>query len=240
MSCQAVLVRALPVLGLFTTMAGCVENYGAFYISRAMVPAAGCVAPTPSSGTSGATEFLGKGLLDVSLKRGYLVFLQVENHMTSTKASGQVETNLVQMREYRVKLNLGQVPGNYPGHLLDFVERTSGVLEPGGLLVSGFQVLKDELAALLSGVIGANRVDIVADLQAVGIRSGSDIETPRFPFPIQLCSGCLVDMRQSCPTNPDDPTIFRNACGLPQDAQVTCCPQGKAVFCFKSGTESGS
>jgi hypothetical protein len=238
-SCEAALVRALPVLAFLTTT-GCVENYGAFYISRALVPAAGCVAPAPSSGTSGATEFVGKGLLDVSLKRGYVVFLQVENHMTSTSGSDQVETNLVQMREFRVQIDLGQVPGAYPEHLLDFVERTSGVLEPGGLLVSGFQVLKDELAGLLSGVIGANKVDIVADLQAVGMRSGSDIETPRFPFPIQLCNGCLVDMRQTCPTNPDDATILRNACGLPQDAPVTCCPQGKGVFCFQSGSASGS
>jgi len=221
-------------LALALALPGCVDDYGSFYITKARAADPGCVTPQPATGGI----FLPKGLLDVSQKRGYLMFPQVENHMASTSGTAGVELNRVAMREYRVAIDLGEVPGSYPEHLTKYTELTSGTLEPNGQVVSWLNAVPDGLAAALATVIpAAVRPTIVAEVRAFGVRSGSDVETPPFRFPIELCNGCLVDLRPTCPTDETTTTVHKNACGRPQDELVTCCPTAQGgVTCLQSGS----
>jgi len=200
--------------------AGCVDQNTSFFISSAQLPAAGCMAPLPGAGST----FLSRGTLDVSGKTGYLLFPQVENAMASS--AGGTQVNALQMREYRMEIDMGQIPGTFPDQLLSFSERTSGYLPPGGKIVSGVWIVPDELAALLAGVVPANvRTEIIVEVRAVADKVGSEMETGPFAFPIDICNGCLVDMRATCPdlTKVDPSTYDTNVCGLPQDSPVTCC-----------------
>jgi hypothetical protein len=62
-------------------------------------------------------------------------------------------------------------------------------------------------------------------------------ESAEFIYPIYLCNGCLVDLRDTCPP-PTDTTIITNICGRPQDAPVTCCPVDNGeVHCYATSTQ---
>jgi hypothetical protein len=200
-----------------------VDDYTTFYISHMLEPAASCTMPTAQS--SGV--FVSRGLLDVSLGEGYLAFPQVENKLAAS--SGGSEVHLLQMREILVSLDLGEIPGSYTDSQREYSEKISGTMLPGGQTVVGpVRVVKNDLAAALKSVIPPNlQPVIVATLRVVAVKTGSTIESGPFPFPITLCSGCLVQYLNTQKTCWDaetpEGTVVSNTCGLPQDSPVTCC-----------------
>ena len=228
------LIASLVVgAALAVSLAGCVENYGAFYISQALVADTDCLPPAPGGGGLG----LASGLLDVSGRTGYLLFIQIENHMQSSVGTTGVELNNLSIREFRVKLDLGNIPlPNLPENLVKFSQKAAGTIGPtGGKYVTSMSPIGDELASLLADVIpAATKPTVVAEVRAFGVRAGSEMETPAFPFPIKLCSGCLIDLRSTCPAETEE--FFSNVCGLPQDAPVTCCKKSGWLNCMMSTT----
>jgi hypothetical protein len=213
----------LPPLLLAAALSGCGQDDLSFYIVQMLKPGTGC-----KVASSGIGEYLPNGRLDVSMKQGYLMFPLLQNSLSSSAQSGGgagPERNNLHLSEFRVSIDLGEIPGNFPEGLLDFSVLTSGIIPPAGTQASVLKVIPDALAGYLAPVIQTQQPTIIAKIRAVASRSGSDMETADFEFPIILCNGCLVDFRESCPDTETDKTstYSTNICGLPQDDPVTCC-----------------
>jgi hypothetical protein len=208
---------------------GCVDDDRSFYIARMNVPLKGCT----SEGERG-DSLMGSGYLDVSLKLGYIGFPLIINSLEPSE--DKPERNKLQLKEIKIKMDRGEVPIAVPEMLLNHSEPVAGDMLPGDSLSGGIDILSDDFAAFMAANLPQDQKPLItAKLRAVATRSGSELETPEFSFGVKLCNGCLVDMRDACPTDPDnDTSVYSNLCGRPQDGPVTCCiPVGsKDPRCF--------
>lgn len=216
----------------------CVEDDTSFYIKGMRAPESGCATPAP-----GGSTFVGTGLLDVSMKTGYLAFPEALNQLASSTASqpGQPESHILAMRGFRIALDTSEIPASFPAELTNTVFPTSGTIAPNGAMVIPIQVISDPLAEQLAGTVpkGVQRT-IYASVHAFATITGGEKESALFVFPVQVCNGCLVEMLtgQNCPAPNDSLAKFKtNICGLPQDAPVTCCTEASgSVRCLKAGS----
>jgi hypothetical protein len=180
---------------------------------------------TPTRGCKVTTNITAKnvrGTLDISMGIGYVLYPLLESNAPSSLILKNIE----------VKLLLGNLPGSYPSNLTEFVQPLSGVVEAGRSRAINLKVIRDALVAQINFAKG-EKYEAHMDLSAVGVVSGELVVSPTFRYTMDICNGCLVDLRSPCPPASDG-TIKRNACGLPQDSPVTCCFQGKQPTCFKT------
>ena len=218
------------MLPLLAVLAGCAEERALFVLQN-QIPSDECEISAQEGGV-----FRSRGYLDVSVGQGYLLYPLIRSEITSSTAlDPQPERNSLALRRVKVKLDLSEIPGSFPSELREFSVATSGVLRPGEARAIIVEIFKDELAQRLTIPAGI-RPTVIAEIQVVGTRLGtnSEVESSLFHYPIELCSGCLVQRLAECPGPDDGTVVFRNACGLPQDEQVTCCNQGSAVICLSS------
>jgi hypothetical protein len=203
---------------------GCVEDDRGFVIVQNQIPEPGCIAP---GGTS--SLYRSSGTLDVSAVAkgylyGYVMFPLVENNLTATAATdNQPERNSLQMRRFDVSLDMGELPVAQD----DFSVGASGLIKPGATRSFGVEVLP---AALVSKMAGGSFPPgwapvVMVTIRAVADRSGGEVESGEFIYPVTICSECLVDWQDPCP-DPEDTsvTVYKNECGRPQDDRLTCCP----------------
>ena len=190
------------------------------------------------------------GRLDVSVGQGYWLYPLMENALTSTTTGdGEPERNALTLKGYEVELDLQGMEKtagwNVKQEQLKFWLPASGYLGPGGKLAGAARVIPDWLAAKMAGPVKAQAQPggwpvIYAIVTAVAAKTGSEVESAVFVYPIEICNGCLVDKRTSCPADPSkDKNLLSNYCGLPQDTPVTCCPRntGDSFGCYAtSGT----
>lgn len=209
---------ALLVLATLGVTA-CVDDDRMFYISQALAPDSSC------SVSTGGTSLWG-GILDVSVSGyGYYLNPVVVNQMLSTTGDGQPERNVIHMRGFKI---------DAPSPIADFEIPASGAIKPNGEAVfAAVEVLRPADAAMMASQVSGNNQPVVeVKIRAFGDRSGDEMETAEFIYPITLCNGCLVNMLSACPTADDTATYTTNGCGLPQDSQVTCCPGANGVVCL--------
>lgn len=204
------------ILGLAMGLSGCIEDDRSFFIRQNQVPQTGCVVNTTT------TEYLPRGTLDVSMGIGYRLYPLLENNLKTSKTTdGEPERNSLHITGFEVDIDLGEIPGEFPSDLTSFWEPASGQLDPGGKLASVANVISDRLTKMLNIPKGIKPLVLIS-IKAVAKRSGSDKDSSTFVFPIDLCNGCLVDWRTTCPATTDK-TVKKNYCGRPQDQPVTCC-----------------
>lgn len=223
---KLMIVRSAVVVLVALTFgaSACVEDDTSFYIKGMRAPDTKCTTPAP-----GGTTFIATGKLDVSVKLGYYAFPEVLNALTSSTSNqpGQPEAHILQMRGYRISLDMGEIPGSFSADLVDSTFPTSGTIQPAGAMTTAIQVIRDPLAAQLATTVpkGIERT-IYANVRAVATMSGGEKESALFVFPIIVCNGCLVDFLTGRPCPAPDESMDKfttNTCGLPQDAPVTCC-----------------
>lgn len=222
-------------LGLSVTT-GCVEER-AFYILQNQLPQLSDGVCTASAGEG---TFLAEGVLDISAGQGYWMFPLLKFDILSS--NDQVEKNNFTLREFRINLDMSEIPGEFPAEETSFTRPTSGPLRPQGTLGTVVKVVPDALVARLNVPIGVKPM-IVAKIRAVAVRlaTDSEIESTTFRYPITLCNGCLMHGGKinPCPTGEEEtaPTIVTNDCGVPQDSTVFCCSVDGVVGCL-SKTEA--
>jgi len=201
------------VLVLAAVCSGCVDDDKMFFIRQNQVPGDGCMVDT------GTDIFRSRGTLDLAVK-GYDYWLHplVENHMLSTQgADNQPERNLLHMRRFTVDVD---VPGLGTTSLEVPV---SGTINPGGIAAyGGIPVIPIAIQGPITPKPG-QQVIVDARVRAVADRSGDEMQSAEFIFPITLCNGCLMvgDPNDACSTA--NPSAVGNTCGRPQDQPVTCC-----------------
>jgi hypothetical protein len=224
-------IAAALLVSLAVASVGCVANDGSFIILQDQIPETGCTLPTTTE------TFLSSGTLDVSLGLGYYLYPLLQNNMQSTYASdGQPERNNLTLNHFSVELDMGNIPLSVSDELTSFDAGTSGTIPPAGVAAISVKVIKDTLAAKLTQVIPKGSgvaATITVTIKAVAKLQGSDKDSADFYFPIDVCNGCLVDYRTSCPSS-SDTTILSNFCGLPQDSKITCC--SSPVKCYSTSS----
>ncbi len=231
---KGVMVRA-AILSMVVTVSGCLDDDRAFYIVENQLPGSSC---TFSANAGNANP---RGILDLEGKQGYWMYPLLYNALLSTEqwGDGEPERNIMFMRGFEVELDLGDIPGSYSKDLLSFYDPSSGTLEPEGYLISRVKVVPDRLSSQMPTIPKGLSALVMASVRAVATHGEKTKKSAEFLFPIDVCSGCLVDFRETCPTSKDK--IMTNDCGLPQDTPVTCCNDTYVGFtCFTSSTTTGT
>ena len=229
-------MMALAALAVTSLGTGCIEDDRSFFIRQNQIPQSGCIV------TSTTTLYNPRGTLDVSGGQGYWLYPLMENNFSSSKSGdNQPERNGLHLRGYEVEIDLGQIPGSYPSDLLDFYEPTTGNIPPSTKAWGMVKVIPDRLVKLMNIPASVGKVLVMVSVRALAKKSGADVESSTFVYPIDLCNGCLVDHQDPCPdttsTTTTTTTILRNACGTPQDTPVTCCSKTAGTYCFQTANK---
>jgi hypothetical protein len=225
-------VVAMVAIGLV----GCVEDRISLTILRNAVPNSDC---TVDSGG----DFRSMGRLDLSETAfsdtfaqapQYIMYPVVQNNLIPTADQGTgAELNVVEVKEARIDLDLGDIAGLEPMKHKFPVFIT---LMPGESAALPVVAIPPHIATLLASAVQGNpdyqpiiRVKLKFLFQ-IGIR---EKESHQIEFPVVLCDGCLLNVGGYC-----DSGLFTtiahagNACNMVQDAQVDCClDNGGGVIC---------
>ncbi len=229
-----------------TGLLGCVEDRSSLTILRNAVPASDCTVDSVTS------EFRSMGWLDLSETAfsdtfaqapQYLMYPVVQNNLIPTVDQGTgAELNVMEIKEARIDLALGDIGGEYED--LKFKFPVFVTLFPGDSAALPVVVIPPQIASLLAGAV-QGRADYqpivrvkLKFLYQLGIRTK---ESHQIEFPVVLCDGCLLDIGGYC-----DSGLFStldhvgNACNYVQDAQVDCClDNGGGVVCPAVDTSAG-
>lgn len=242
---EANMRMALALVLLLSTVVGtgCVDEARIFYIRQNQIPTSGCkVAAT-------LTIYQPMGVLDVSVGMGYWLYPLLENALKgTTQGDGQPERNALMLKGFEVQLDLQGMEGTkgwtVNSDRLKFWLPASGYMIPGATLVGRIKVIPDWLASEMAAPKGPVKAQaqpggwpvVYAVVTAVAAKTGSEVESAVFVYPIEICNGCLVDKRDKCVEDlSKDKTVLYNYCGLPQDEPVTCCPKKNNTFaCYQS------
>ena len=235
---RTALIAALLASAVLSS--ACVDEARIFYIRQNQVPSSGCQISTTT------TIYNPMGLLDISVEMGYWFYPLLENALTTTSGDGEPERNALILKGFEVQLDLQGMENtagwNIKQEQLKFWLPASGYLGPGGKLAGRIKVIPDWLAKEMRKPIKAQQQPggwpvVYAIITAVAAKTGSEVESATFVYPIEVCNTCLVDMRSKCLEDvTKDKTVLSNYCGLPQDQPVTCCPFKKGFSCYQGGS----
>jgi hypothetical protein len=216
-----------------------------FFIVQNQVPGEGCTIPGGRS-----TVYRSDGRLDVGLVgdqsvSAYDIYPLMQNDLPAVSDQGAPQPNRLTMKGFHVEIDLAAdspaparqvfdavaADPNLRG-LLAYDEATSGTLEPGGNLASGVSAFPGELARRLrdSGVFNSfPRVRATIRVRALAHGQGGDMQSTEFRYPLEICEGCMVAVRGSCPLEKlENPGNF---CRLSQDDLVDCCTDSGRLRC---------
>jgi hypothetical protein len=212
------------IVALALGLSGCVDDNRMFFIRQNQAPGSSCTVDTSASAAA-----LWGGIFDLKAPGfDYLMNPLVENQMLSTVGDKQPERNRLHMLRFDIELELEGA-----GSLGESSHDVAGVIDPNGTAVfAGVPVIPAQVASQLQLQPGQQRL-LRVKLRAIADRSGDDMESAEFIFPVTLCNECIVDWKDQCPASDSTEDVLTNACGLPQDSPVTCCRTAdNAVACL--------
>jgi hypothetical protein len=217
-----------------------------FFIVHNQRPDQGC-AVSPEV----AHAYAGQGRLDASLvgdssAYAYSLFPLLQNDLPRSGQPGANEPYRLTIEAFLVNLELDKDAPAAARQVFDelgandatrrflaFEEPYAATLEGGGgRLAAGVHVVPAEVVRRLKSAgafEGVAAVRMMVKLRARGRGQNGAIETPVFRFPLDVCVGCLLNLRGACPVaelaNPG------NVCNLAQDDLVDCCMEGRSLRC---------
>lgn len=241
-------VRAPLAMATAITALACAQPPGSLVIVQNQLPVydsdrRSCAVPTDS-----APGILSSGKFDVLLDKAYpyWIYPLIASRLPSLMTMGGVERNAIMLRAVRVnvKAPAGIDPGwddRCPGTFDWLASAAIDPLASTSVAVQGFQECHATRIRqlIMAGVIPADLsqpVYFTLDLTAVADRSGSQLLSDVFPFPVRVCAGCLQEMyplTPDCTAAPKPNPSPGNPCNIAQDGpNVLCCvdPSG-ALIC---------
>ncbi|RMH00253.1 MAG: hypothetical protein D6705_00730 [Deltaproteobacteria bacterium] len=185
------------------------------------------------------TVTLVHGTLDVDYGTPYTVPLEVANNMLNVDSESSpngINDGEIRLSEAEVSLDLPQAPdvidgiGAQDGALVEFTVPLQSIsIEPGdsqGILLDIVPAATTQaLASALGGQLaGGGEARLIATIRLRGYRAVSggkrnEVEAREFEFPIDLCSGCLLDCTP-CGGTCADGAVVGGVCGNAQDFSV--------------------
>lgn len=225
-------------LGLMTLGAlavpGCADNNSMLFIQGVLVTEASDCVAKPESGALVRAA----GTLDASLRSGYRAALLVGSQLTQRGSREQLRTETARLMlkgadirlqdAYGRDLNLGDNPNPFSTIGTGFVNPAGGT-DPG-LGVIFVDVIPAALMASVTSALQGSGL-VLAKIKAFGETLGNEkVESGEFEYPIQICSGCLIDYPGTSVTGAVGQLICNGAtqgdpgtiCNLGQDQRVPC------------------
>jgi hypothetical protein len=238
--------RLLAAVTFSLGFAACGRTPGQFEILNDQVPSSaggGCSVPL------NPTVYQGVGTLDLSVVRSdfgsaYFVFPLIENNLPSSSGS-TLDPNEIQLSGFQVDIKWIDAPpapsiqkvfsDNAGGALMHYqIPWSGGISSGGGQLSASVAAFPVGLAQALvaAGGIGTDpSLTVELQIQALGTtNAGSSMQSDPFKFPVQVCSGCLVQHVAPCPFTAA-PANPGNSCNPAQDLPVDCCTDNGALIC---------
>lgn len=160
-------------------------------------------------------EFLGRGTIDLALRRNYVIAPLVENRLQDirningyTSGDGRLDPGDITLTSATIEYTaLDQITASLPGALTVPISHT--VSNDGGSLIASLEVLTPAMTDALRQSeeflvlnsfnefvpVTERVVTIIARLRLKGATlDGKEVESNEFLFPIDLCLGCLVNV----------------------------------------------
>ena len=214
---------------------------GQFEILNDQIPITGCSIPvTPDI-------YRGTGRVDLSIVRSdfpaaYFFFPLVENNLPGSM--GDIDPNQIQLSGFNVDITAIGEPSDAVKAVFaspaaaPFIHYqttwSGGVSSGGGHVSASVEALPVPLAQQLlamGDIGGAPSLTVNLRIQALGTtNSGRSLQSDPFDFPVEVCAGCLVANKASCPFGAA-PTNLGNACNPAQDELVDCCTDNGVLVC---------
>ncbi len=225
---RTIVSAALPLLVL---AGACVDNNAdsGLVILRNVAPELGCVVD-PASDVVRTS-----GVIEDDAAAGYVFTPVVRNDLT-TVAGENTTAKSIFINGARVTIDFydatlftaaEQAQFDTDG-LTKFVVPSSGAIDPdGGLQTFHLEIVPDVLLAkiapkLATSTTASTMLDV--RIQFFGTRSGSDVSSNTFRYPVEVCHGCLTRSLGACEGLPMDLEVQTGgACGPDQDGVVDCC-----------------
>jgi len=211
-------------IGLVTASA-CVENRGSLQVIGVMVP------PVPMMGMgcqyqpSQTAPILFSGHMDIALTNQYEPALLIENQMVARGNNTQlrVETSSVEIEGATVRITdaVGNQITSYTTVGSGFAPASSGST-PGFGAVSVIMVDPQTAMAISGEVAARGSKRLITYTKVYGhTLGGLKIEAAEFIYPVDVCSGCLVDFSSGM-CNSTMATSLTAPCIIGQDQVVDC------------------
>jgi len=211
-----------------TSSAGCAENGDeVLLILQNQFPGEGCE-------ISGEEDTLVQddGTLDLIGRSGYLFTPLVKN--TAPGETGTEAQRRVFITGARVDIRFADVTLFSEAELQQYQDAgltrfevpLAGSVSPnGGTLALSFNIIQAAFARVLSDKVTGDREALVlADVRVLGTLGGGDIESQKFTFAVNVCSGCLITSFGACTQFPAGVMPRTgNPCNPFQDSPVDCC-----------------
>ncbi len=228
---RSIVSAALPLLVL---AGACVDNNAdsGLVILRNIAPELGC-AVDPTSSTVRTS-----GILEDDAAFGYVFTPVVRNDLVTVEGEN-VTAKSIFVTGARVTIDFydptlfteaEQATFDTDG-LTKFIVPTSGAIDPdGGVQTFHLEIVPTELLAKIAPKLAAMTTDPTPEtvldvrVQFFGTRSGDDVSSNTFRYPVTVCHDCLTNVLGPCAALPTDVEIRDGgACGPDQDGVIDCC-----------------
>lgn len=212
---------SMLVVGAFSTLPSCVDAGESLRILRNQAPEDGCSVP----GDQGAA-FLSQGIIDVGADTGYIFTPLVENRAVANGSTDRrvfVDAAVVRLSFDDRTLNAATISAIEAANLDFFRQPFSGSIEAGGTGAFAFEVISKQALDLISDGLLDTTTRVTAEIEIRGEVDGSDVASPTFTYPIEVCNGCLTNDLGSCSALPNVEIRTGGTCQTQQDGFVDCC-----------------
>ena len=220
---------ALAVGVVAAVATACVENKGSIYVQGIMAP------PIPQPGQpctytpQASSTTLFQGTLDVGFADSYTAVFLVGNQMVQRGSASQVraESSRVQLLGGVVRLTdtTGAQVANFTALGSGYAEAASGNTPGYGAIALTVIDPATVENVLRPAVSNGSSKRLIANVKVYGqTLGGLRVESGEYPFPVDVCAGCLVRIPADAPTcvSSGSSAQLVSPCVLGQDTAIDC------------------
>jgi hypothetical protein len=221
--------RTLAAGAVAVVVTACVENKGSIFVQGIMAP------PTPQVGQActyapqASSSTLFSGTLDVGFSDSYTPVFLIANQMVQRGSSSQVraESSRVQLLGGVVRLTdtAGAQLANFTALGSGYADASSGNTPGFGAIALTVIDPATVEKVLRPAVANGSSKRVIAYVKVYGqTLGGLRVEAGEYPFPIDVCSGCLVRIPSDAPTciSTGASAQIINPCIMGQDQTIDC------------------
>lgn len=204
----------------------CVHDNSTIFVSNVLAPSFVTSGMTCTFTADPTQPVLAQGALDVGLRTEYIAEVLVGNQLVPQADPNQPHTETSFVTVEGAVIRIVDPNGN---QLNTYTQPVAATIPPSSGTTPGYAsmaitIVDSSTAAKLSETIGTSTttVPIVSYIRVFGHSLGGEsVESNEFGFPINVCTGCLIDFSASCAMASTTSTSV--PCEIGQDLAVSAC-----------------
>jgi hypothetical protein len=189
-------------------VSSCVHDDSTVFIRDVLAPATVSAGQACTYTADPTQPTITAGVLDVALSSAYQAVFLVGNQMVPL---GDPTKPVTETARVRVEGGIVRITDVNNKTLFSYTSNTSGTIDPQSGTTPGFAAISLQIlnSATVQGVAptgGASTVRLVSNVRIFGHTLGGQyVESDEFPFPVDICFGCLIAFT-AADQNPNLPT----------------------------------